>query len=137
MLTPPLTSMDTMRNSSPLSNVTSKLPQVPHMRIGMSSVVSPGTPGTRPWRDLFDHQLASLEVGGFGQQLPPELQGVGHHLAEMTDPDRHLRHGAAVGPLHRRAQNGVAKGELMHGVPFRIEHIHPEPTARAGAEGAE
>jgi uncharacterized membrane protein (Fun14 family) len=33
-------SMDTMRNSSPLSSVTSKLPQVPHPRIGMSSVVT-------------------------------------------------------------------------------------------------
>src|ERR1700722_9192503 len=36
----PARSMATMRNSSPLSNVTAKLPQVPQARIGMSSVVT-------------------------------------------------------------------------------------------------
>ena len=34
------TSIETMRNSSPLSKVTSKLPQEPHIRIGRSSMVS-------------------------------------------------------------------------------------------------
>ena len=105
-------SIDTTRNSSPVSSLTSKLPQLPQAKTGRSKVDS-----APHWPHKIVAGTCSI-TNSAGEELPTKEQCIGHHLAQVPDPYRDLFDRTPVGMLDGGAHNGLAEREFVHRITF-------------------